>query len=188
MSDAADDGSTDEPVVLVEDLGPVRRLTMNRPKALNALDHALIEGLSRGDRGGRHGRHGLGRHPAGRRPGLLRRLRPQRGRIGGRAHRRDLAQLALGLGGQDARDRRLPEAGHRERPFLLPGGGRRPDARVRPGGGRGRCRTSGTWTSASAPAWSRCSSRGSSACARRRSCCSPARTASRPTKRSGSAS
>ncbi len=46
MSDAADDGSTDERVVLVEDLGPVRRLTMNRPKALNALDHALIEGLS----------------------------------------------------------------------------------------------------------------------------------------------
>jgi len=35
-----------EPVVLVEDLGPVRRLTMNRPKALNALDHALIQGLS----------------------------------------------------------------------------------------------------------------------------------------------
>jgi enoyl-CoA hydratase len=35
-----------EPVVLTEDLGPVRRLTMNRPKALNALDHALTEGLS----------------------------------------------------------------------------------------------------------------------------------------------
>ena len=35
-----------EPVVLVEDLGPVRRLTMNRPQSLNALNHDLTEGLS----------------------------------------------------------------------------------------------------------------------------------------------
>jgi enoyl-CoA hydratase/carnithine racemase len=34
------------PVLLVEDLGRVRRLTMNRPKALNALDAELIESLS----------------------------------------------------------------------------------------------------------------------------------------------
>ena len=43
MSDAA---AGKEPVVLVEDLGPIRRLTMNRPKALNALNEELIAGLS----------------------------------------------------------------------------------------------------------------------------------------------
>ncbi len=43
MTDAA---SSDEPVLLVEDLGPVRRLTMNRPKALNALDGRLTGALS----------------------------------------------------------------------------------------------------------------------------------------------
>jgi enoyl-CoA hydratase len=35
-----------EPVLLVEDLGPVRRLTMNRPGALNALNHGLTEAIS----------------------------------------------------------------------------------------------------------------------------------------------
>ncbi len=34
-----------EPVLLVEDVGPVRRLTMNRPKALNALNGPLLEAL-----------------------------------------------------------------------------------------------------------------------------------------------
>jgi enoyl-CoA hydratase len=36
----------DEPVVLTEDLGPVRRLTMNRPKSLNALSGGLIDAVS----------------------------------------------------------------------------------------------------------------------------------------------
>jgi enoyl-CoA hydratase len=34
-----------EPVLLVEDVGPVRRLTMNRVKALNALNGPLMEAL-----------------------------------------------------------------------------------------------------------------------------------------------
>jgi enoyl-CoA hydratase len=44
---------TSEPVVLIEDLGPVRRLTMNRPAALNALNAELTDALSRaiGDAG-----------------------------------------------------------------------------------------------------------------------------------------
>jgi enoyl-CoA hydratase len=36
-----------EPVLQVEDVGPVRRLTMNRPASLNALDHELVTAMSR---------------------------------------------------------------------------------------------------------------------------------------------
>jgi enoyl-CoA hydratase/carnithine racemase len=44
VTDAA--ASPNDPVLLVEDVGRVRRLTMNRPKALNALNGELIESLS----------------------------------------------------------------------------------------------------------------------------------------------
>ena len=39
------DDATDEPVLLSEDIGPIRRLTMNRPKSLNALNGQLMEAL-----------------------------------------------------------------------------------------------------------------------------------------------
>jgi enoyl-CoA hydratase len=40
------DAAVDEPLVLIEDIGPVRRITMNRPGALNALSAGLIGALS----------------------------------------------------------------------------------------------------------------------------------------------
>jgi enoyl-CoA hydratase/carnithine racemase len=41
-----DDAGAEDPLVLIEDIGPVRRLTMNRPTSLNALSAGLIDALS----------------------------------------------------------------------------------------------------------------------------------------------
>jgi enoyl-CoA hydratase len=43
IDDRTDDAA---PVLLIEDAGPVRRLTMNRPRALNALSAELIDALT----------------------------------------------------------------------------------------------------------------------------------------------
>jgi enoyl-CoA hydratase len=45
MGHGVGDAAADDHVLTIDDLGPVRRLTLNRPKALNALNAELVEAL-----------------------------------------------------------------------------------------------------------------------------------------------
>jgi enoyl-CoA hydratase/carnithine racemase len=103
------DAAVDEPLVLTEDIGPVRRLTMNRPKALNALSHDLIESLSDAFRA-------AGEDPdvsviilRGGGRAFCAGLRPDRGRGGRRAGRASLARRP-----------RAFDAGHAGDPWTTP--------------------------------------------------------------------
>ena len=130
--------SASEPVLLIEDEGPVRRLTMNRPGSLNALDHALLEALV--DAIGEAGRDDAVRvvvlAAAGR--AFCAGYDLSEDADGGLARHRGLAPEPRERHRPDAHDPRLPQAGDRERPELLPGRRDRPDARLRPGRRRRR--------------------------------------------------
>ena len=41
-----EEGSATEAVLLIDDVGPIRRLTMNRPGSLNALNRTLVDAMS----------------------------------------------------------------------------------------------------------------------------------------------
>ncbi len=177
-----------EPVLLVEDLGPVRRLTMNRPGSLNALNKDLVDAMSGALDEAADDERRPRPDPPGRRESLLRRVRPQRGRDRGRAGRSPVARRPHALDRGDAQVPGPPEAGDRERPLLSASPGAptscsRVTSRWRP-----TTRTSATSTSGSGPGSSRCSCRGWWASARPKSCSSRARIVSPRRRRFGSGS
>jgi enoyl-CoA hydratase len=182
-----DASALDEPILLVEDLGPVRRLTMNRPKSLNALNGELIEALSAAlaTAATDDAVHVLVLRGAGRAfcAGYDLKEDASAGALDSAAWHAELERSTARMLQLLDHPKPIVASVHS---YCLAGG---TDLML-------ACDLAvaaddayfGYWTSASARAWYRCSSPGSSASARPRSCCSPARTGSPPTRRFASVS
>ena len=126
------------PVLLVEDIGPVRRLTMNRPDALNALNGELIEAMSTAVRAASEDDdvrivilRGAGRAFCA---GYDLNEDAEGGEHDARSWHEELSRVDRA----HARVHRVLQAHHRAGALLLPGRGHRPDARLRSRGGRRR--------------------------------------------------
>ena len=140
MSDTETSSSTTtegEPVLLEEDLGPVRRLTLNRPAAPERPVPRPGGGALGGARPGRRRRRRPRRHPGGVGAGVLRRLRPE-GRGRAREGARPPGRRRLAAGARRTTSGRMLEIFDHPKPViaqvhgLLPRRRLRPDDDVRP--------------------------------------------------------